>query len=270
MKKIVITGVMVLVLSLICSCNKPTQKDLCIYDTKTEKTISIGDSKNEVNKLLGMPNEHRTYSEYEDNLHIAYVNEKVDYINVDIQHTKLCPNNDVNHSRYQLKRGGISAGSTLDEFKKQYKNAITDEIQTWSANYEKQPNGTYKALDDSIEKILESDKISNIYGIGVSIPYDGSDEDGIIGIKVGQIERICYGAGFSEILTDNQNNWETGYELFGDVGLDYEESILNKAQEELNNSSVIADSELDKKSENIREAIENLNLEKKRRKLQNN
>ena len=119
---------MIFTIGCLCACGSVSSNEVSIYDTSTGKTISVGDTKEEVDEALGTPKEEMNYSEYEDNLHITYQDGKVDYMSVDVQNSKLYPNNDVNHSRYQLKKGNITAGSTLGEFKQNYKQAVSDKL----------------------------------------------------------------------------------------------------------------------------------------------
>ena len=95
MKKYLSLIVMIFAIGCLCACGSGSSNEVSIYDTSTGKTISVGDTKEEVDEALGTPKEEMNYSEYEDNLHITYLNKKVEYMSVDVQHTKSCPSNDV-------------------------------------------------------------------------------------------------------------------------------------------------------------------------------
>ncbi len=271
MKKYLSLIVMLLGISCLCACSSST--DVSIYDTSTGKTISVGDTKEDVDNILGTPKEEMDYSEYEDNLHITYQDGKVDYMSVDVQNSKLYPNNDVNHSRYQLKKGNITAGSTLGEFKQNYKQAVSDNVQTWVKSYEKTSNSRYKETNISTDELYDYLKKGNMYGVAVQAPYDCSDEDEIIAIEVGDIDRLLLGAGVGEELSDNQKNWKTGYESLSDEELQSTKKQLEQLEEQekyisniaskSNNNSEFSKS-LDRQQANS-EDMDNVDLEIKRR-----
>ena len=254
MKKYLSLIVMIFAIGCLCACGSVSSNEVSIYDTSTGKTISVGDTKEEVDEALGTPKEEMNYSEYEDNLHITYLNKKVEYMSVDVQHTKSCPSNDVNHSRYQLKKGNITAESTLNEFKQIYKQSISDNIQNQTEIYEKKPNGRYKKLDIStVDEIYDYPDTNNIYGVAVGVPFDCGDEDKIISIEVGQIDRLMYGASFGNELSDNQKNWKTGYESLSDEELQSTKKKLEQLEEQEKYISNIAD-----KSNNTAESIKSI------------
>ena len=232
MKKYLSLIVMIFAIGCLCACGSVSSNEVSIYDTSTGKTISVGDTKEEVDEALGTPKEEMNYSEYEDNLHITYQDGKVDYMSVDVQNSKLYPNNDVNHSRYQLKKGNITAGSTLGEFKQNYKQAVSDNVKTWVKSYEKTSSSRYKETNISTDELYDYLKKGNMYGVAVQAPYGCSDEDEIIAIEVGDIDRLLLGAGTGEELSDNQKNWKTGYESLSDEELQSTKKQLEQLEEQ--------------------------------------
>lgn len=271
MKKYLSLIVMLLGISCLCACSSST--NVSIYDASTGKTISVGDTKEDVDNILGTPKEEMDYSEYEDNLHITYQDGKVDYMSVDVQNSKLYPNNDVNHSRYQLKKGNITAGSTLGEFKQNYKQAVSDNVQTWVKSYEKTSSSRYKETNISTDELYDYLKKGNMYGVAVQAPYGCSDEDEIIAIEVGDIDRLLLGAGTGEELSDNQKNWKTGYESLSDEELQSTKKQLEQLEEQekyisniasKSNNDIEFSKSLDRQQANS-EDMDNVDLEIKRR-----
>ena len=273
MKKYLSLIVMIFTIGCLCACGSVSSNEVSIYDTSTGKTISVGDTKEEVDEALGTPKEEMNYSEYEDNLHITYQDGKVDYMSVDVQNSKLYPNNDVNHSRYQLKKGNITAGSTLGEFKQNYKQAVSDNVQTWVKSYEKTSSSRYKETNISTDKLYDYLKKGNMYGVAVQAPYGCSDEDEIIAIEVGDIDRLLLGAGTGEELSDNQKNWKTGYESLSDEELQSTKKQLEQLEEQekyisniasKSNNDIEFSKSLDRQQANS-EDMDNVDLEIKRR-----
>lgn len=264
---------MIFTIGCLCACGSVSSNEVSIYDTSTGKTISVGDTKEEVDEALGTPKEEMNYSEYEDNLHITYQDGKVDYMSVDVQNSKLYPNNDVNHSRYQLKKGNITAGSTLGEFKQNYKQAVSDNVQTWVKSYEKTSSSRYKETNISTDELYDYLKKGNMYGVAVQAPYGCSDEDEIIAIEVGDIDRLLLGAGTGEELSDNQKNWKTGYESLSDEELQSTKKQLEQLEEQekyisniasKSNNDIEFSKSLDRQQANS-EDMDNVDLEIKRR-----
>lgn len=273
MKKYLSLIVMIFAIGCLCACGSVSSNEVSIYDTSTGKTISVGDTKEEVDEALGTPKEEMNYSEYEDNLHITYQDGKVDYMSVDVQNSKLYPNNDVNHSRYQLKKGNITAGSTLGEFKQNYKQAVSDNVQTWVKSYEKTSSSRYKETNISTDELYDYLKKGNMYGVAVQAPYGCSDEDEIIAIEVGDIDRLLLGAGTGEELSDNQKNWKTGYESLSDEELQSTKKQLEQLEEQekyisniasKSNNDIEFSKSLDRQQANS-EDMDNVDLEIKRR-----
>lgn len=118
----------------------------------------------------------------------------------------------------------------------------------------KKPNGRYKKLDIStVDEIYDYPDTNNIYGVAVGVPFDCGDEDKIISIEVGQIDRLMYGASFGNELSDNQKNWKTGYESLSDEELQSTKKQLEQLEEQEKYISNIAD-----KSNNTAESIKSI------------
>ena len=112
-----------------------------------------------------------------------------------------------------------------------------------------------------------------MYGVAVQAPYGCSDEDEIIAIEVGDIDRLLLGAGTGEELSDNQKNWKTGYESLSDEELQSTKKQLEQLEEQekyisniasKSNNDIEFSKSLDRQQANS-EDMDNVDLEIKRR-----
>lgn len=128
MKKILFVAIILCIISCVCSCGNKTytEDDLALYDTKTCQLIRLGDSKEQIEKIIGTAltkeqsyndnNEFmHTSCDYEDSLCIWY-NEENEAKNITAYYGFH------NNSRYILPEG-INSDSTVTEFLKKYQGA---------------------------------------------------------------------------------------------------------------------------------------------------
>ena len=158
----------------LCSCGK-TSKHIGIYDTVTQRYIDIGDSKDEVNEILGYGTEVKGYYNnyqtqdyveydaphynYGNVLTIVYDDDKVNHIDV---HYYLGKIEDGYENRFELSDGTNSLTSK-DNISNKYPSAYIDDFEDFHIFLYKKNN-----------KVFITDERSGEYEI--EIAYDLQDE----------------------------------------------------------------------------------------------
>lgn len=188
MKRIV-SAVLVLMLCLgLAGCGEKTytNDDLAIYDTQTEQLIRLGDSKENVEKILGKAKSEKDYElfvscEYNDGMDVTYDTEnKVKEIQiVDFSHD--------DPYRYKLP-SGVRFGATVTDFQQNYPEAVDTQgsIEDYvTVLFVKKSGDKYKPCYNDIEEIKEESDFSDIYYI--LIQYDDYEKFDILRIGKGAL-----------------------------------------------------------------------------------
>lgn len=164
-------------------------KNVGIYDTSTRQYVEIGDSKKEVEKILGSGEVDGSFYDYDDDITISYdENENVNYISV--YYDSFDFYNRENEYRYELP-GGIGKTSSVTDFIELFPHVyVDDEFSLDSKNAVviiRELRGKHYVM--SREELVKLEEKDDFEGTFYKMEIDYFSYDEIVWIKV---ERIKY------------------------------------------------------------------------------